>query len=117
LTSLLNTFALSRIELVEIEHLRDGRFIATFRRRDTKTLFKVVGPAEDWPDELFDATPAIDDENESREVNRILAKEGIDTEDLQWIDVAEEDWDLIEKGRLIRFSRGGSEEWMEEEDS
>jgi len=107
---------LAKIELINIEHLRDGRFIATFRKRDTKTLFKVVGPAEDWPDELFDATPAIDDE-ESREVDRLLAEKGIDTDDLQWIDVAEEDWDLIEKEKLIRFSKRGSEDWIEEEDT
>lgn len=107
---------MSRIELLEIEHLRDGRFIATFRRRNTESRFKVVGPAEDWPDELFDATPAVDDD-ESKEVDRLLRKEGIDANDLQWIDVAEEDWDLIEKDRLIRFSKGGAEEWAEEEET
>ena len=107
---------MSRIELVEMEHLRDGRFIATFRRCDAESRFKVVGPAEDWPDELFDATPAVDDD-ESREVDRLLARQGIDTDDTQWIDVAEEDWELIEKDRLIRFSRGGTEEWAEEEET
>lgn len=107
---------LARIELLEIEHLRDGRFIATFRRSDTETRFRVVGPAEDWPEELFDATPAVDDE-ESRQVDRLLSRKGMETTDLQWIDVAEEDWELIEKARFIRFSRRGTEEWTEEEDS
>ncbi len=106
---------MSKIELVEIERLRDGRFIATFRRHDSESRFKVVGPAEDWSEEIFDATPAVDDD-ESREVDRLLAKQGIDTDDTQWIDVAEEDWGLIEKDRLIRFSRGSEEEWTEEEE-
>ncbi len=106
---------MSKIELVEMERLRDGRFIATFRRVGNGSRFKVVGPAEDWSEELFDATPAVDDD-ESREVDKILAKQGVDTDDIQWIDVAEEDWGLIEKDRFIRFSRGGAEEWTEEEE-
>ncbi|MEO0181608.1 MAG: hypothetical protein ABIM74_10585 [candidate division WOR-3 bacterium] len=105
---------MARVELLKVEHLRDGRFIATFQMGGSR--FKVVGPAEDWPEELFDATPAIDD-REYREVDRLLSEAGIDTKDLQWIDVAEEDWALIEKARFVRLSKGGGEDWTEEEET
>ncbi|MGC8895052.1 MAG: hypothetical protein ACP5QG_09445 [candidate division WOR-3 bacterium] len=107
---------MARIELIGIERLRDGRFIATFRRRGLESRFKVVGPAEDWSDALFDAMPAVDDD-ESKEVDRLLASVGINAEDTQWIDVAEKDWGLIERYRLIRLSKGSTEEWTEEEEN
>ena len=92
-----------KVKLQELEKLIDGRFIATFVRLESGEQFKVVGPAEDWPDEIFDTTPTVDDD-ESDEIDQLLAEEGLSTDDLQWVDIARSDWDTMEKARLLKPS-------------
>ncbi len=81
------------------ERLRDGRYIATFRKADG-TEFKVVGPSAHWPDELLGA-PAVANEQEAEQVNAYLREQGVKPEELDWIDVPKSHWALIEKHRFL----------------
>ncbi len=87
------------VRLEKFERLFDGRYIATFRKADG-TQFKVVGPSAHWPKELLSA-PAVVNEQEAEQINKHLEAQGVQPEELDWIDVPESHWILIEKNRFL----------------